>query len=90
VMKINKTVEVSTYHSSHSIICCLLHNHLYKSREMQLESICVVYITCSFLLYILTFLSPYQEELYTRENKLYACIPDNFLLYVVVPDDHSD
>ena len=90
VMKVNKTVEVSTYCISHSIICCLLHYYLYKSREMHLESIYVVYITCYFLLYILTCLSPHQEELYTRENKLYACIPDSFPLYVVVSDDRSD
>jgi hypothetical protein len=57
---------------------------------MHFESICVVYITCYFLLYILTCLSPQQEELYTRENKLYACIPDSFLTYVVVSDDRSD
>jgi hypothetical protein len=89
-MKVNKTIQVSTYCISHSIICCLLHYYLYKSREMHLESFCVVYITCYFLLYILTCLSPHQEELYTRENKLFACIPDSFLLYVVVSDDRWD
>jgi len=89
-MKVNKTIEVSTYSISHSVICCLLHYYLYKSREMHLESFCVVYITFYFLLYILTFVSPHQEELYTSENKLFACIPDSFLLYVVVSDDCSD
>jgi hypothetical protein len=75
VMKINKTVEISTYCISHSIICCLLHYYLYKSREMHLESICVVYIACYFFLYILTCLSPSSgRTIYKRKQvmRLYS------------------
>jgi hypothetical protein len=75
---------------SRIIIFCLLHYYLYKSRELHLESICMVCIICYFLVCILARLCLHQEELNKRENQLYACIPDSFLLYVVVCDDRSD
>jgi len=89
-MKINKTVEVSTYYISHSITCCLLHFIQIQRNALGVNLCGLYYIILYFHLYILTCLSPHQEELYTRENKLCTCIPDSFPLYVVVSDDRSD
>jgi hypothetical protein len=82
VMKIKKIVEVSTYFTYQFFLCI---TQLFIQVQQNGGGVSL-YSLCYMLFSSTADPSHHQGELNTRENKLYTCVPDSFVLYLVVAD----
>jgi hypothetical protein len=61
-------------HISQINVFCSLHNYLYKSYEMHLDSVCIVYITYYFLPHVFGLSEPSSGTTKYKRKHIHICL----------------